>query len=237
MSQYRRITHFVEFPSFETASRFASWATRQRRYEKLEIPVRRVGDVFKVGLYGSLELEMACRYIYETCRGFVPKKVGPAILAALQPEHYEKLRSLAAVWTDPLSGLTWDVARYFMLGTHSEHPDNASDLMNEVHYGGCNDWRLPTRDEIKTLSSERFLNLGLLDHRDLVAYRQWMLDRKAGIRKTVSQPLMLNIWSSEILGDPDDYIAVNLHDLTWFSQKYSEDDRRYRHWAQTVMVR
>jgi hypothetical protein len=47
---------------------------------------------------------------------------------------------------------------------------------------------------------------------------------------------MLNIWSSEVSGDPDDYIGVNLHDLGRFWQRYSEEKRRYEYWATTIMV-
>lgn len=231
------IEYYVEFPNFDAASMFAFWAASPSCYDA-EVKVRHGEQSFQVVIPRAMTLDLACQYIYSRCRGCFPKKPTADILAVLEPEFSIELQSSSLAWVDPLSGLTWDVARYFMQDWPKEHPDNSADIMNAVCYAGYEDWRLPTRDEIKTLGNSRYLNLGILSNFHLVKYRKWIIDLADHKPFVDIRPRMLNLWSSEMYGnDSDDYIGVNLHDLIDFWQGYSEEDSEYHYRAKTVMVR
>lgn len=58
----------------------------------------------------------------------------------------------ALAWRDPETGLAWDIARLLYGNDVSAHPASGEELMNALQYAGLSNWRLPTLDELKTIS-------------------------------------------------------------------------------------
>lgn len=242
---------FVEFTTFDGANHFAAWAAspwgfnRGHGGEQYSVQIQRSeapSTGFKVQLPYPMSRSMACDFIRNRClEGFSQADPDADILAVLEPRFAEEMRSPAMAWTDSQSGLTWDLARPFVhINPHKQFPlSRAAIVMNAMCYGGYNDWRLPTVAEICTLGKDRYLHLGLFSGEVLSDYRQWMIDKGSSKRPRASMNFeRFNLWSSELFGgDCDDHVGVNLHDLCTFWQSYSEDDKRYTYWAETVMVR
>lgn len=83
-----------------------------------------------------------------------------------------KYSDVSLVWCDTDTGLTWDIARIFCGKGFSDNPNGASRLMNLLGYGGCRSWRLPTIEELKTLSVEKleFARIGRVLTRRQLAF-------------------------------------------------------------------
>lgn len=84
------------------------------------------------------------------------------LLSLLDFADNSQFSSTNLACTDPESGLTWD--REGLLITESifnHHAAAGSEVMNKVNYAGIDGWRLPTLNELKTLS------VGKLDMADI----------------------------------------------------------------------
>lgn len=64
-------------------------------------------------------------------------------------------------WHDRTSGLMWDVARLLYGGRDSEYPAYREEWLNALGYAGLSRWRVPTIDELRTLSIEKLGAVGV----------------------------------------------------------------------------
>lgn len=72
------------------------------------------------------------------------------------------LRSESLVWLDPETKLIWDSSRLLCDKEYTLFPGNESKIiMNALHYAGLANWRIPTLNELKTLSVEKIKHAGV----------------------------------------------------------------------------
>ena len=135
-----------------------------------------------------------------------------------------KSKNLA--WTDPDSGLTWDIARLFYKQNETELPNDKSIALNSVNYAGFSDWRMPSIEDLRTLVSRAEIT------HDNVKLRPEVKQTIPGHR----------IWSNEKFCKDEvlfDYIQGSTT-YQYFKEhdKYRSDPRDgYRETAANVLVR
>lgn len=130
--------------------------------------------------------------------------------------------SVDLAWRDTGTGLAWDITRLFYGSGHSEHPAPGQELMNALQYAGLSQWRLPTLDELKTLSASQLASASPDGKTDWVS----------------------NVWSCEesfYTGPEKAFLDIQSH--TTGHQRFIEQNRDkkthgdgYTESAQTVMV-
>lgn len=149
------------------------------------------------------------------------------VIYFVQGEHWA---NTAHAWQDDETGLVWDIARLICGTGYNEYPRSGNELMNELLYGGRDDWRLPTVTELQTLTLSKLLGAG------------------ASLGDFIK--IGTNLWSCETdppkrvaNGVAPDYLLVDIETKRTAVQYYREGhpDRvtshdGYREYAQTLFV-
>ena len=146
-----------DFHSFAEARFFArNFAV----YFEVETLIKCSGEFYRVTVPRSRKLAKPKNFVQFAY--MIDASSRDQLLSLLDFADNSQFSSTNLAWTDPESGLTWD--REGLLITESifnHHAAAGSEVMNKVNYAGIDGWRLPTLNELKTLS------VGKLDMADI----------------------------------------------------------------------
>lgn len=131
------------------------------------------------------------------------KNINNEAIELLDKNHLLMLQSKDHIYIDKINGLTWDKSRN-LYEKISEIPKTNTKLLNLVHFGGHSDWRIPTIEEIHTITPEIYNDLNLT-------------------KENINYPG--NIWSNFVNGSDDDGRFVRLKDMRAIGQYFHEGDR------------
>lgn len=123
------------------------------------IPIRREGDRYLIGLPEKGRIADIKRFAHE-----LHLFGGPANEEMLDLLHYvdnSALTDQKNAWLDPETGLTWDIAMLVTDNRGTQHPSLAKSVMNAVAYAGLTGWRLPSLQELSSLSPAKLNSAGL----------------------------------------------------------------------------
>jgi hypothetical protein len=102
--------------------------------------------------------------------------VANKLLAKSRAKELEAIKSKELanplVWTDPDTNLTWQVDIDERDFTRDEAFDYAKEL-NKQNYGGYNDWKVPTINELRTLGNIKLYNFYDESLNDFDSYQYW----------------------------------------------------------------
>lgn len=137
------------FECFEDAKNLAKMCAW---YFQVEVRMRSSKSGFEVLFESPLQINDSLTF------GQHAYVFGPLNKGLLSLLHYvDKAPYVSAnnAWQDPGTGLVWDIARLFYGCARTDFPRNCSTLMNALQYGGFEKWRLPSLDELRTLTIEK----------------------------------------------------------------------------------
>lgn len=136
---------------------------------------KRIASIFATTLGVSVEIRVSGNrfvvYIPESMR--IPDiQHFSSMVHLLRPPDEDRLALLEYVdtsefsvsslaWCDPDSSLSWDVSQLMHESWSTEHPCSGSVVMNAVQYAGLTGWRLPTLNELMTLTLQKLDAAGI----------------------------------------------------------------------------
>ena len=120
----------------------------------IPIPIRGAGDHFVIdipekGRIADIKEFARCVHLFG----------GPADEEKLDLLNYvdtSEFTDQGLAWFDPETGLSWDLAMLAHENYSVVEPSLAKTVMNAIRYAGLIGWRLPTLEELRTLSLFKF---------------------------------------------------------------------------------
>ncbi len=191
--------------TFETeadATAFAQWAS-MRFKEALRVARHEAG--FGVETQRRVLIRDLCTFamLRQKTHLLMGRADWPQLATFFDDEARRVLQRPDLVWTDVATGLTWDAERLFG-DEFTDSPGRTYQAMNTVTYGGYSDWRLPLRDELKTLTADTHFHLRLR-----------LPDNRFGS----------SFWTSERIADPDEWYYVDIESMESGWQRFREQNR------------
>lgn len=149
----------VEFSSFKRARYLALSLSK---YFKVCIDIKRLEDKYIVCIPSPLHVSDLRELMSDL---YVCGAINEDLLSLLDYVDTSRFSSSSLAWRDPDTGLAWDVARLCYRDWDTYFPQSGGAVvMNALQYAGLRNWRLPTLDELSTLSPDK-LDAAGIDYR------------------------------------------------------------------------
>jgi|UPI00056C1688 hypothetical protein len=208
----------VEFSSFKGASYLA--LSLSEHFEVC-IEIKRHEDKYIVCIPSPLHVPDLRKF---TSNVYFLGAIDEDLLSLLDYADTSRFSSSSLAWRDPDTGLAWDVARLCCSDGRTDFPQVGAVVMNALQYAGLRNWRLPTLDELRTLSPDKL--------------------NAAGIDYKKSTKGAIHFWScEESLYSGPEKSFLDLSSMRVGHQRFIEQDRNwsspgdgYTESAQTIMV-
>ncbi|MGH1448790.1 MAG: hypothetical protein ACRBBM_05115 [Pseudomonadaceae bacterium] len=158
----------IIFDSFKEAKELASKVAYKFN---VRTKIKFDGDLFIVSIPDDLEIHDIKDYARAAHLFGLANEVDLCILDHVNNSKYQ---SRELVWQDHSSQLHWDIGQVLCHSFATDRPSAYSVIMNRINYGGLSGWRLPTLEEIETLTIEKLKNSGLSLDKEHKKTRFWI---------------------------------------------------------------
>lgn len=206
-----------QIKSFDVALSFSKYLSHTHKKETL---LKITNNLYTVKSPKKISEEDCIEYIKLHTSYRI--KINNEITQVLNKSQILKLQSKDHIYNDKASGLTWDKSRH-LYKKITDIPSTRIKLLNLLHYGGHSDWRIPSIEEIHTITPDIYKQVNLTE-------------------ENIRNPG--NIWSNFCDRSDDDGRFVRLEDMHAIGQYFHEGDkntgegsRGYKYRAMNFAVR